>query len=106
MVLNIEEKNKPSLLVFDIVQLEPLISELPRRPLKSGVHSHSKKETLLFDKKEFWVSRGDSPMFDVAMGCYDGADVCNLVGLISYINSHQHTHTEASVCRGKRGWWL
>ena len=44
-------------------------------------------------------------MFDVVIGCYYGADVCKLVGLISYINSHQHTHT-ASVCRGKRGWWV
>lgn len=68
--------------VFDIVQLEILISELLRRPLKYSVHSHSKKETLLFDKNELWVSRGDSPMFDVAMGCYDEADVCKLVGLI------------------------
>ena len=41
---------------------------------------HSRK-TLLFDKDEPWVKRGDSPMFDVAMGCYDGAEVCELVGL-------------------------
>jgi len=41
---------------------------------------HSRK-TLLFDKDETWVKRGDSPMFDVAMGCYDGAEVCELVGL-------------------------
>ena len=62
--------------VFDIVQLEILISELLGRPLKYSVHSHSKKETLLFDKNELWVSRGDSPMCDVAMGCYDEAGVC------------------------------
>ena len=41
---------------------------------------HSRK-TVLFDKDEPWVKRGDSPMFDVAMGCYDGAEVCELVGL-------------------------
>ena len=41
---------------------------------------HSRK-TLLFDKNEPWVKRGDSPMFDVAMGCYDGAKVCKVVGL-------------------------
>ena len=41
---------------------------------------HSRK-TLLFDKDEPWVKRGDSPMFDVAMRCYDGAEVCELVGL-------------------------
>ena len=50
---NIEEKNKPSLFVFYNVKLESLISEqLLRRPLKYIVHSHSKKETLLFDKNE------------------------------------------------------
>jgi len=41
---------------------------------------HSRK-TLLFDKNEPWVKRGDSPMFDVTMGCYDGAEFCELVGL-------------------------
>ena len=41
---------------------------------------HSRK-TLLFDKNEPWVKRGDSPMFDVAMSCYDAAEICELVGL-------------------------
>ena len=52
-----------------------------------GLHCHAiltnknMYKTLLFDKNEPWVKRGDSPMFDVAMGCYDGAEVCELVGL-------------------------
>ena len=41
---------------------------------------HSRK-TLLFNNNEPWVKAGDSPMFDVAMGSYDGAEVCELVGL-------------------------
>ena len=40
--------------------------------LKDLLHS---RKTLLFDKNDPWVKRGDSPMFDVAMGCYDGAEV-------------------------------
>ncbi|KAL9982995.1 hypothetical protein ACROYT_G005115 [Oculina patagonica] len=41
---------------------------------------HSRK-TLLFNNDEPWVKKGDTPMFDVAMGSYDGAEVCELVGL-------------------------
>ena len=37
-----------------------------------GLLKHSRK-TLLFDGDEPWVKRGNSPMFDVAMGSYDGA---------------------------------
>lgn len=28
-----------------------------------------------------YVKRGDSPTLDVAMSCYDGAEICELVGL-------------------------
>lgn len=41
---------------------------------------HTRK-TLLFNNNEPWVKKGDSPMFNVAMGSYDGAEVCELVGL-------------------------
>ena len=37
-------------------------------------------------------------MFDVAICCYDGAEVCELVGLYILHKSHQHTQNEASVC--------
>ena len=90
---SIGEKHKHSFLVFDIVDFYPSISEdLLRLSLEYAkqhtavseqeveIIMHSRK-TLLFDKNEPWVKRGDSPMFDVAMGCYDGAEVCELVGL-------------------------
>ena len=90
---SIREKHKHSFLVFDIVDFYPSISEdLLRLSLEYAkqhttvseqeveIILHSRK-TLLFDKNEPWVKRGDSPMFDVAMGCYDGAEVCELVGL-------------------------
>ena len=40
---------------------------------------HSRK-SLLFSKDNVWVKK-DNPSFDVTMGSYDGAEVCELVGL-------------------------
>ena len=39
---------------------------------------HARK-SLLFNKKESWVKKGNE-LFDVTMGAYDGAEVCELVG--------------------------
>ena len=38
------------------------------------------RKTLLFHNQEPWVKRETDEDFDVPMGCYDGADVCELVG--------------------------
>ena len=36
---------------------------------------------MLFNGNEPWVKRNNNSLFDVAMGSYDGAEVCDLVGL-------------------------
>ena len=41
---------------------------------------HARK-SLLFDKENPWVKRNNSSLFDVTMGSFDGAEVCELVGL-------------------------
>ena len=41
------------------------------------------RKTLLFSKKVSWVKKERDEDFDVPMGCYDGAEVCEIVG--SYI---------------------
>ena len=38
------------------------------------------RKSLLFDKDNVWVKK-DNPEFDVTMGTYDGAELCELVGL-------------------------
>ena len=38
------------------------------------------RKSLSFDKTSIWVKKGN-PNFDVTMGSYDGAEVCELVGL-------------------------
>ena len=40
---------------------------------------HSRK-SLLFDKGNFWIKKGRD-LFDVTMRAYDGAEVCELVGI-------------------------
>ena len=37
-------------------------------------------KSLLLNKNEVWVKK-DNPNFDVTMGSFDGAEVCELVGL-------------------------
>ena len=41
--------------------------------------NHARK-SLLFDKDNVWVTK-DNCEFDVTMGSYDGAELCELVGL-------------------------
>ena len=38
------------------------------------------RKTLLFNEKIPWVKKDGSEDFDVPMGCFDGAEVCELVG--------------------------
>ena len=38
------------------------------------------RKSLLFSQNNVWVKK-DNPEFDVTMGSYDGAEICELVGL-------------------------
>ena len=39
------------------------------------------RKSLLFTNDSTWMKRSRDPSFDVTMGCFDGAEVCELVGL-------------------------
>ena len=41
---------------------------------------HSRK-SLLFDSNNIWIKKDSDPNFDLTMGSYDGAEICELVGL-------------------------
>ena len=41
---------------------------------------HARK-SLQFHVRKAWVKKGGNPFFDVTYGHYDGAEVCELVGL-------------------------
>ena len=45
---------------------------------------HARK-SLLFDKNTPWCKKDNSTLFDETMGSYNGAEVCELVG-VSILN--------------------
>ena len=45
-----------------------------------SIIKHARK-SLSFNGNKPWVKRNNNSLFDVAMGSYDGAEVCDLVGL-------------------------
>ena len=89
---NIENKDISLFLKFDIVDFCPSISKNLIMDSINSANSitttddkiietilHARK-SLLFNKNEVWVKK-DNPGFDVTMGSFDGAEVCELVGL-------------------------
>ena len=54
------------------------------------------RKTLLFQNSEPWVKKSGTEDFYVPMGCYDGAEVCELVG--SYmLNQLKHDVNKESI---------
>ena len=41
---------------------------------------HARK-SLLFYREKTWIKKNHDSLFDVTMGSYDGAEICELVGL-------------------------
>jgi len=90
---NINNKNNKKLLQLDIVEFYPSITEeLLDKAIKFAstytnidnedieIIKHSRK-ALLFNKGTVWKKKNNSTLFDVTMGSYDGAEVCELVGV-------------------------
>ena len=89
----IPNKGNSPFIKFDIAEFYPSISEnlldkaIAYARSKTAVTNdviaiikHSRK-SLLFDQNNTWIKKGTNPMFDVAMGSHDGAEICEFVGL-------------------------
>ncbi|MCP4482402.1 MAG: hypothetical protein GY817_06445, partial [bacterium] len=87
----IEDKSNHVFMMFDVKDFYPSITEsllknaiiFAEKNVKISkkdkeIIFHSRK-SLLFNKKESWIKKGDK-LFDVTMGAFDGAEVCELVG--------------------------
>jgi hypothetical protein len=89
----LNNKHKQTLLSFDIVDFYPSITEqllddainwgkqftpIPESDIKIIKHA---RQSLLFNNGQAWTKRNSSSSFDVTMGSYDGAEICELVGL-------------------------
>mgnify|MGYP006903939448 CR=1 FL=1 len=89
---NLDNKQNLTFFKFDVVSFYPSISETlfndaiqwaesiyPFSHEELTILKHSRK-SFLFKKQEPWVKK-DNSNFDVTMGSFDGAEVCDLVGL-------------------------
>ena len=90
---NIKGKHRHSFISFDIVDFYPSISEnLLDQALswasnlaiitkdEISIIKHARKSVLFNDGKP-WTKKDSNNLFDVTMGSYDGAEICELVGL-------------------------
>ena len=90
---NITNKHKCKFLKFDIVDFYPSITEhlltksltfaqkyteITQQEIKIIKHA---RKSLLFSKDSAWKKRNNNSLFDVTMGSFDGAEICELVGL-------------------------
>ena len=90
--LKISDKNRYKFPVFDIKDFCPSMSEklltnalnfakeiidISREDMQILCHV---RKSLLFSNEKPWMKR-EGNFFDVAMGAYDGAEVCELVGI-------------------------
>ncbi len=71
---NIKEKHRHSFISFDIVDFYPSISE---------------NLLDLFNDGKPWTKKDSNSLFDVTMRSYDGAEICELVGLFMLNNLGQ-----------------
>lgn len=89
---NLPNKSSLNFIKFDIVSFYPSITrDLLLKAVKWAETHHSlqpneldiimhSRESYLFSADKTWVKK-ETPDFDVAMGSYDGAEVCELIGL-------------------------
>ena len=87
-----QKKNKFSFTVFDIECFYPSITENLLLNALNYAKTHTSitdldvniimhcRKSLLFDNDTAWVKKTNN-MFDVTMGSFDGAEICELVGL-------------------------
>ena len=111
---NIKSKSSSSFIKFDIVDFYLSISKdlllkvinfaksiTPIQDKFIETISYSCK-ALLFNKNDVWVKK-DNPDFDVTMDSYDGAEVCELVGLyILHILTKESGHNKIGLSRDDR----
>ena len=90
---NITNKDQHRFVVFDIESFYPSISEdlfnealnfaktkidITNQEMSIIMHS---RNTLLFNKNQLWVKKYGNEEFDVPVGCFDGAELCEIIDI-------------------------
>ena len=88
----INEKQLCKFVIFDMKDFYPSIKESLLKQSLDFAEKHIKistedkaiikhaRKSLLLNKQQTWIKK-ESGLFDVTMGAYDGAEVCELVGI-------------------------
>ena len=90
---NVTNKKQCSFIQFDLENFYPSLSlNLFNEAIQyattimeisdsdKAIIKHSRK-TLPFHNNQSWEKKSGDPDFDVPMGCYDGSEICELVGI-------------------------
>ena len=64
-------------MLTNVINFASTITSIDEKVIDTIVLS---RKSLLFTNNEIWVKK-DNPKFEVTMGSFDGAEVCELVGL-------------------------
>ena len=90
---NIKDKDKYNFIVFDVVNFYPSITENLLKKVMKWARKYTiisdldlkiimtSRETYLFSNESPWAKTGEKSKFDVPMGSFDGAEICELIGL-------------------------
>ena len=105
----LRQKNKLTFLAFDIIDFYPSISdELLNKSIEwARKHTsiddqeyetimHSRRTLLHDDKGNMWTKKDIKKQFDVSMGAFDGAEVCELIGLYMLLLLSTPLHQRAA----------
>ena len=64
------------------IQFAKETCDIPDNNISVIMHA---KDTLSFSNGEPWVKNDGDEDFNVPMGCYDGAEICELIGSYYFI---------------------
>ena len=64
-------------LLINAINFAGTITNIDKKVIDTIMHS---RKSLLFNNNEIWIKK-DNPNFDVTMGSFDGAELCEIVGL-------------------------
>ena len=90
-----EMKESCSFTSFNIIKFYPSISEdllqgailFTKRHVESQMKKvsivHHSRKSILYSKERPWVKKEGLGLFDVAMGSYDVAEICDLIGIFA-----------------------
>ena len=109
---NIEAKASCTFTTFDVVDFYPSITETLLRKAVNFAKRHIDisqenielifhcRKTLLYHGETPWIKKKNGGRFDVSMGSYDGAEVCEIVGLFLLdILSHRYEKKDMGLYR-------